>query len=91
MDSVVLDSGWNTALSTLAADRVPVMFAAGEQDPVPVTGRTAQLAEEYPTVTSVSHPTADHDLPLAEPAWCRLLLDIAPTQERPHRLESVRG
>jgi len=46
---------------------------------------------QYPTVASVSHPTANHDLPLAEPAWCRLLLDIAPTQERPQRLESVRG
>lgn len=91
MDNVVLDSEWKTALSTLAAARVPVLFAAGEQDPVPVTGRTAQLAEQYPTVTSVSHPTANHDLPLAEPAWCRLLLDIAPTQERPQHLESVRG
>ena len=91
MDNIVLDSKWRTALSTLAAARVPVLFAAGEQDPVPVTGRTAQLAEQYPTVTSVTHPTAGHDLPLAEPAWCRSLLDIAPTPQRPKRPESTSG
>ncbi len=52
---------------------------------------TMQLAGQYPTVTSVSHPTADHDLPLAEPAWCQLLLGTALAQRRPQRLESVPG
>ncbi len=74
MEDVVLDSDWSAALATLAADRIPVIFATGDRDPVPVEGRTAQLAARYPTVRSVSHTTADHDLPLAEPDWCRLLL-----------------
>lgn len=91
MDNIVLDSQWKTALSTLAAARVPVLFAAGERDPVPVRGRTAQLAGQSPTVRSVSHPTANHDLPLAEPQWCRLLLDSAPGQGRPQRREPVPG
>jgi len=77
MEHVVLGSEWQTALSTLAAARVPVLFAAGDRDPVPVHGRTAQLTEQYPTVTSVMHPTADHELPLAEPAWCLRLFDTS--------------
>ena len=85
MEHVVLDSQWPTAMSTLAAAGIPVLLAAGDRDPVPVTGRAAQLARQYPTVTSVSHPTADHDLPLAEPDWCRLLLrgGLAQSQGRP--------
>lgn len=82
MDNIVLDSEWRAALATLAQASVPVLFASGEHDRVPVTGRTAQLAQQYPLVTSVSHPTANHDLPLAESAWCRLLLGAAPSQER---------
>lgn len=74
MKQVVLHSGWHTAMSALAAAGVPVIFAAGDRDPVPVRGRAATLAEEFPAVTVVAHPTADHDLPLAEPVWCRQLL-----------------
>lgn len=74
MEHVVLHSQWPTAMSTLGAAGIPVLFAAGDRDPVPVKGRAAQLARQHPTVTSVSHPTADHDLPLADPDWCRLLL-----------------
>lgn len=74
MEQVVLHSEWPTAMATLVAAGIPVHFAAGDRDPVPVQGRTAQLARQYPMVRSVSHPTADHDLPLAEPDWCRLLL-----------------
>lgn len=81
MKHVVLHSGWPTAMSTLAA-AIPVLFAAGDRDPVPVTRRAAQLARQYPTVTSVSHPTADHDLPLADPDWCRLLLGEGLTQSQ---------
>lgn len=57
---------------------------AGDRDPVPVKGRTAQLARRYPTVMSVSHPTANHDLPLAEPDWCRLLLGAGLTPSDGH-------
>jgi pimeloyl-ACP methyl ester carboxylesterase len=74
MEHVVLHSEWQAALSTLSEARVPVLLAAGECDPVPVPGRTTQLTKQYPTVTSALHPTAGHDLPLVDPAWCVPLL-----------------
>lgn len=77
MEHVVLHSRWRTALSALVPESIPVVLANGARDPVPVTGRSEQLARQHPTVTSVGHPTADHDLPLAEPAWCQLLLNDA--------------
>lgn len=82
MEHVVLHSKWQATLATLSSAGVPVLFAAGDRDPVPVAGRTAQLAEQYPTVTSALHPTADHDLPLVEPAWCVRLLDDSPTRSK---------
>lgn len=75
MQQVVLTSRWQRALVGLNEARVPVQLAAGAHDPVPVAGRAQQLADRYPMVTSGSHPTADHDLPLAEPDWCRHLLE----------------
>ena len=86
MNDVVLDDTWQSALATLAGAEVPVLFAAGARDPVPVAGRTAELASRYPTVTDVTHPTADHDLPLADPAWCHSLLTAAPTRLHPQLL-----
>ncbi len=83
MDNVFPNGEWKTALANLDATRVPVLFPAGEHNLVPVTGRTAHLAEQYRTVTSVSHGTANNDLPFGESAWCRLLLNAAPSQERP--------
>ena len=74
MQNVVLHSAWQASVGTLAAAGVPVLLAAGDRDPVPVVGRAAGLADEHPTVTSVPHATADHDLPLADPGWCRRLL-----------------
>ena len=74
MEHVVLSSSWPAALSTLADAGIPVELAAGAQDRVPVAGRADGLAGQYASVTSRTHPTADHDLPLADPAWCRRLL-----------------
>lgn len=75
MQQVVLTSCWQQTLDGLNDAHIPVLFAAGDRDPVPVPGRAEQLADRYPTVTSVSHPTADHELPLEEPDWCRRLLE----------------
>jgi hypothetical protein len=45
---------------------------------VPVAGRADGLAEQHASVSSRTHPTAGHDLPLTDPAWCRRLLAGSP-------------
>ncbi len=75
MQTIVLGSPWPAALSALIAARIPVLFASGARDPVPVPGRVDGLVAEHPTISSATHPTAAHDLPLTRPAWCRALID----------------
>jgi len=81
MEHVVLSSLWSGALATLAGAGIPVGLSAGAQDRVPVAGRADDLAAQYASVTSRTHPTAGHDLPLTDPAWCLRLLagDLATT------------
>lgn len=74
MQTIVLGSPWPAALSALTWAGTPVLFAAGARDPVPVPGRTEGLAVRHPTISSATHPTAAHDLPLTQPAWCRALI-----------------
>lgn len=75
MQDIVLGSPWPAALSALTEAGIPILFAAGGRDPVPVPGRIDGLVADHPTVSSATHPTAGHDLPLAQPAWCRALID----------------
>lgn len=75
MEHIVLHSPWRAAVTVLAEAEVPVVFAAGDRDPVPVAGRAERLAAQHASLTSIRHPRARHDLPLDDPRWCRQLLD----------------
>ena len=79
MADSVLASPWQPALERLAVADVPVLFAAGRRDPVPVRGRVEELAAHYANVTTKEHPWAGHDLPLVDPLWCLDLLLGRPT------------
>jgi len=70
MNGVIRHAGWEGALHDLEAAGVPVLLANGARDPVPVPGRAAELADGHPNVEAVEHPTADHELPISDPAWC---------------------
>jgi pimeloyl-ACP methyl ester carboxylesterase len=67
---VILASDWQSALETLHAHDVPVWLARGAEDPVSNATLTAELADRYSTVESVTHPAAGHDVPLTDPSWC---------------------
>ena len=79
MDDIVLDDRWQEALVTLARHQVPVVFANGDRDPIPVRGRTADLSSRYPTMTALSRPNIGHDLPLADPEWCAQMCEAPAT------------
>lgn len=70
MNGVIRHGGWRAALAALEDAQVPVVLAEGAGDPVPVPGRSAALAAEHANVRAVTHPTADHELPITHPAWC---------------------
>lgn len=74
LNGLVRDTGWCAALAVLGGGGVPVTLAAGAGDPVPVPGRTAELAHTWPNVTERTHPDGNHDLPLTDPQWCRRLV-----------------
>lgn len=74
MNGVIRDTGWQTALRVLSRANIPVILTAGDADPVPVSGRAAELARALPNVDVLNHPSADHALPLTDPKWCRRLL-----------------
>jgi pimeloyl-ACP methyl ester carboxylesterase len=82
MNGVILHGGWEEPLRRLDAAGVPVVLAAGARDRVPVPGRAVELAARYPMVQVARHPTADHDLPLTDPAWCVRLLRYRATGRR---------
>lgn len=81
METIVLQSPWQEALAILAAEHVPVVLANGDRDPVPVAGRADHLATQFPNLQSHTHPSAGHDLPIAEPNWCIALLAAVPSDE----------
>ncbi len=69
MNGVIRRGGWESALRQLEARQVPVILAEGARDPVPVPGRADALAVEHANVRVLTHPTADHELPITDPAW----------------------
>ncbi|MGI8692944.1 MAG: alpha/beta fold hydrolase [Geodermatophilaceae bacterium] len=77
MDGLIRDTGWQAALDTLRRAGIPVSLVAGAIDPVPVAGLAAELATTHANVTAIVHPSADHGLPLTDPAWCRELITDA--------------
>jgi len=74
LEGLIRDTGWYAALEPLSRAGIPVTLAAGAADPVPVPGRSAELAHEWPRLRQLLHPRADHELPLTDPEWCRRLL-----------------
>lgn len=76
MNGVIRDTGWQAAVLRLGQAGIPVALADGVADPVPVSGRAAELARTASNVTLRRHQYADHHLPLTDPKWCtRLLAD----------------
>lgn len=74
LNGLIRDTGWYAALDVLAAARVPVTLVAGATDPVPVSGRAAELAQTWSNIRQLTHPSADHGLPLTDPWWCQNVL-----------------
>lgn len=74
MNSLIRSAQWEPALAALAAGGVPVIVAAGSQDPVPTPGTASQLAERHDNITAAAHSGGRHDLPLTDPLWCHRLL-----------------
>ena len=68
-ESLIVNSDWQAAFSTLAAASTPVVLINGESDRVPVLGRADALTGLHENVVTVSHP-GEHDLPLALAEWC---------------------
>lgn len=77
LSGLIRDTGWYQALNVLARADIPVTVAAGAIDPVPVPGRATALAGTWSSVRQVTHPDADHGLPLSDPQWCRRLIGDA--------------
>lgn len=74
LNGLIRDTGWDAALAVLASARVPVTLTTGDRDPVPVRGRAAELAATWSNIRPVTHPSADHGLPLTDPGWCQNLI-----------------
>lgn len=70
LEEIILVSDWQPALAALDAHGVPVVLGRGARDPVADPGLAGTLAARFATVTAVTHPTAGHELPLADPSWC---------------------
>lgn len=69
LNSIVMSDHWLPALQALSQRNIPVLLVNGADDPVPVPGRTDQLAGSHPNVAAVSHK-GGHQLPLSDPDWC---------------------
>ena len=69
LQSLVLDSGWRSAMDSLVDTGVPVLLMNGSDDPVQVPARAAGLAT-HPTVELVEVDGAGHELPLSHGAEC---------------------
>lgn len=94
LDDLIRDSGWSGALDVLDRAGITVTLAAGAADPVPVPGRAAELARTRASINHVTHPSADHGLPLTDPHWCHhlvadALIDLDRT-ERPTSGNEIR-
>jgi len=77
MNGIMQRAGWLQALEVLESAQVPVIFADGAYDLVPVPERSLRLAERFRCVEAIQHPAAGHELPVAYPDWCIRLIDPA--------------
>lgn len=87
LDSLVRDDAWAPALQALGERRTRVLITEGSRDPVPVPGRGVELARHFPGTRYRIHENADHLLPLADPDWCRALIEqiTSPDDDRDRR------
>jgi len=70
MNGVIRSGGWQTPLIALDSANVAVLLADGAHDPVQAPSRASELASRYRNVTTVTNPTARHQLPITHPRWC---------------------
>ena len=68
MDGIIRAADWRPVLESLAAREASVLLLEGARDPVPVPGRSHQLAKQLGVGWDL-HPSADHELPITHPAW----------------------
>lgn len=70
LESLVLDSGYEDALSHLAGRGIPVVLLNGDKDGVPVRGRAEDLAARLDNITAKSVSGAGHELPMSHAPAC---------------------
>jgi len=70
MNGAIRHGGWEQPLGTLESRGVPVLLAGGARDLAPVPGRAGEVAAGHANVTSATHATAGHQLPMTHPGWC---------------------
>lgn len=68
---IIRTADWRAALHELDGRSVPVLVLQGAADPVRSDGRIEELAARHAHVRSLLHPHAGHDLPMADPEWCK--------------------
>lgn len=76
LESIVISDDWALALDAVGQRDLPVLLVNGIHDPVPVPGRTEQLACEHPNLGLLTHE-GGHDLPLSDPDWCAETIALA--------------
>jgi pimeloyl-ACP methyl ester carboxylesterase len=74
LDGLLRAPDWEPALERLAGAGVPVVLVEAGDDPIPVPGRAAALAEAAVSVRLLVRDKATHLLPLTEGDWCAALL-----------------
>ncbi|MGI9015555.1 MAG: alpha/beta fold hydrolase [Euzebya sp.] len=70
LESLVIDSGYATAIGALDAAGIPVRLVNGSRDGVPVEGRAQELALRYPTLSAATVQGVGHELPISRPQEC---------------------
>jgi len=90
-DIVLDERRWRQSLHALDQAGVPVMYAGGARDVLAPPKVVQELGQDASRLIAVTHPRADHLLPLDHPDWCVDLLtktlqdagDIAGERVRP--------
>ena len=74
MKGLIICGGWEEVITRLDERGVEVVLAEGRRDPVPVEGRSRELANRFSCVKAAFHPTAGHDLPVSHANWSKNLI-----------------
>lgn len=76
-DIVLGERRWRQSLHALDQAGVPVVYAGGARDVLAPPKVAQELGQDGPRLLTVTHPSADHLLPLDHPDWCLDLLTKA--------------